>query len=244
VRPNGMHLSAIIAAAAIAAACGSSSSNPNNGSTTFDGVIVGDSASGELSGSITLTIATVSLSVSSPAVFDITGVAASANVTGTLKIQGGGSIALTGSYDTNSHALSVSGGGYSFSGSFSNNALSGTFTAPGGGSGSFSTSATSGSGAVYSFCGAAVATTGKGGATFNLVINTGAGTATGFASSSDGVTNLNGTATSSTWSISFLTVKNGDPGTASGTYTSSSLTGTYSIPNQSESGTVNGTICQ
>ena len=245
MRLNGVQLSAMIAAAVIAAGCGSSSNGSTNGSTTFEGVIAGDSASGQLSGSITLTIATASLSVTSPAVLDIAGVQASVNVTGTLKIEGGASITLTGTYDTGTHALTVSGGGYSFSGSFSNGTLSGTFTAPGGGGGSFSTSSTSGSGAVYSFCGSAVATTaGGGGATFNLVINTGAGTAKGFASSSDGVTSLNCTATSSTWSISFTTVKHNNPGTASGTYTSTSLTGTYSIPAQSESGNVTGAICQ
>jgi hypothetical protein len=243
VRLRGMQLFGLMSAVAVAAACSSS----NNGtSTTFEGVIVGDSASGQLSGQISLTVATASLSVSSPVQFDITGTQASVNVTGTLKIESGSTVSLSGSYDTGTHAVTVTGGGYSFTGTFSNGGISGTFTTPGGGGGSFSTTSTSGSGAVYSFCGAAVQTAGQGGggATFNLVINTGAGTAKGFASSQDGVTNLNGTATSSSWSISFVTVKQGNPGTASGTYTSSSLTGTYSIPAQSESGTVSATICQ
>jgi len=247
VRFRGIQLVGLCCAAAIATAC-SDSTGSNGDTTTFEGVIAGDSASGQLSGYVSLTVAAASLSVSSPAVFDITGTSATAatvNVTGTLKIEGDGSISLTGSYDTSTHALSVSGGGYSFAGTFSNGAISGTFTAPGGGGGSFSTSSTSSGGTVYSFCGSAVPTGGQdGGATFNLVINTGAGTAKGYAASNDGVTSLNGTATSSNWSISFVTVKQGEPGTASGTFTSSSLTGTYSIPGQSESGTVNGTICQ
>lgn len=244
MRLRAAHWLTIVGAAFFAAACGSSSGGGNGTSTTFEGVIVGDSLSGGLSGSISLTIATTSLSIASPADFDLVGVEAVVNVTGTLTISGGSTISLSGTYDTGTHALNVSGSGYTFIGTFNNGVLSGTFTTPGGGSGSFASSSTSGSGNVYKFCGNAVPNGGGGGATFNLVISTGAGTANGFAYSKDGTVQLTGTASGSNWSISFTTpAPASSPGTASGTFTSSSLSGTYSIPAQQETGTVSGSPC-
>lgn len=229
----------LVATAAFAAACGSSGGS-NNGTTAFEGVIVGDG----LSGSISLSIETTSLSVASPAEFDISGLESVVNVSGTLKV-GGSSITLSGTYDTGTHALSVSGGGYTFTGTFANGVLSGTFTAPGGATGSFASSSTSGGGSVYKFCGSAVANGGGGGATFNLVISTGAGTANGFAYSPDGTVRLTGTATGGNWAISFTTpAPQSNAGTAAGTFTSSNLSGTYAIPAQQETGTVSGSLCQ
>lgn len=237
-----------IGLAAIVAACGDTTGGGGGGSTTtFEGIIAGDSTSGMLSGELSLTINTTSLSVASPVSLDVMGTEASVTVTGTLTLNGGSTITLTGTYDTGTHALSVAGGGYTFTGTFSNGTLSGTFTTANGGTGSFSTSSSSGSGAVYSFCGNAVPQqSAEKGATFNLVVNTGTGTASGFAvGNGDGqTTSLNGAVSGSNWNVSFVTAVDGHAGTASGTFTSTSLTGTYSIPANPENGTVSATICQ
>ena len=241
------NLCVLVALTMGAAACGDATGgSPGTTSTTFEGIIAGDSASGLLSGKISLTIETASLGVGSPTlVYERTGAAASVNVTGTLTLVGGTIINLTGSYDTGAHTLSIAGGGYTFTGTFSGGVLSGTFTTPGGGTGSFSTATPTGGGAVYSFCGTAVSTTKAGaGATFNVVFNTGAASITGIAyGNHDKIpTQLAGTLSSNNWSLSF-TNGQGHPGSASGTFTSTSITGTYNISAEGEAGNVTASIC-
>jgi hypothetical protein len=238
--------------ALFAAACGDSTTGTDGGAgtTTFEGIVAGDSASGLLSGKLSLTIETASLSVAAPApAFSIAGAEASVKVSGTFTPVGASVITLTGTYDDATKKLSVSGGTLNFNGTFSNGEITGTFTNSSGGGGSFSTSSKSGTSPIYSFCGNAVKTGGSnegGGATFSLVLNTGSGVASGVAlghSSNDSPVTLSGTVTGSNWSVSFTNTE-GQPGTASGTYTSSSLSGTYSIPASPENGTVTASICQ
>src|SRR5579864_642088 len=96
-------------------ACGSSSTAPSS-STTLVGVVADASQSGVLtvtvsSGTLTMLPRGGSLlaffSATTPA---YAAAVAAVTATGTLKIQGGASISLMGTYDTGTHALSLSGG--------------------------------------------------------------------------------------------------------------------------------------
>jgi hypothetical protein len=72
-------------------------------------------------------------------------------ISGTLKIQGGSTVSLTGTYNTVTDSLKISGGGYSFAGTLVNGDLSGTYSGPNG-SGTF-IAGTSVSGSITFFCG-------------------------------------------------------------------------------------------
>jgi len=78
-------------------------------------------------------------------------VAAVIVVTGTIKIQGGATITITGTFDTETDSLKISGGGYSFEGTLTNGDLVGSYTGPNG-EGSF-VAGTSTSGTVKVFLG-------------------------------------------------------------------------------------------
>jgi hypothetical protein len=63
-----------------------------------------------------------------------------ASAAGTLTlVNGGGTVALTGSYDSTTGALSLSGGGYNFSGMVAKGEATGSFTLPDGNVGTFTT---------------------------------------------------------------------------------------------------------
>lgn len=252
MRQRSMRVLAVAGLALVAAACSSSDTTGPNGSisTTFSGIVAGDSASGNLNGAITLTVDGVSLRTTpaTPISAFVMASATSYDVTGSFKPSGAAAISLTGTYDLSTGALSVSGGGFSFTGTLAGGVLSGTLTTPGGGAGSFSASSTA-SGTVYAFCGAAVQTGGSsqgGGATFSLALNAGTGVASGVAQGHGGgepPVTLTGTVSGSAWTVAFTSNQDG-PGTASGTFTSTSLTGSYSIPGAPESGTISASICQ
>ena len=163
------------------------------------------------------------------------------NITGSIKVQGGSTISITGTFNSDNDSLKFSGGGYSFAGILANGEITGSYTGPNG-AGGF-TASVGAEGSVKVYCGTYHETSpdtsvhGR----FNLVIK---GTAiTGI---TDSGLDLGGTVTSTTHiSVHFQQL----PGVeiATGTIQSDgSITGTYSVT--SESGTQSGTwqahICQ
>jgi hypothetical protein len=87
-------------------------------STTYSGTF----ASASESGSLSLTVAAgISLSKATAPVVA---------VTGTLKPVGGAPVTLTGTFDTGSNLLTVSGGSYTLIGTLSGGNLSGSYTGP------------------------------------------------------------------------------------------------------------------
>ena len=105
-----MRISALVALATILtlAGCGGDDGTGTSSSISFRGTFAGTGDSG---------------------VIDVT---AASPITGTLTITGGPVINVTGDYDAATGAFTASGGGYSFTGTFADGTLNGTFTGPNG----------------------------------------------------------------------------------------------------------------
>jgi hypothetical protein len=100
--------------------------------TTFQGSVAGDAGQ---SGTFTVTIqAAVSASAFGGDVRPLAEAAASGTLT---LINGGGTSTLTGTFDTSTNALSLSGGGFVLTGATGQGAFSGTYTGPATTSGGF-----------------------------------------------------------------------------------------------------------
>jgi hypothetical protein len=131
---------------------------------------------------------------------------------------GSSTTALKGSYDT-SGSYSVAGGGYTLTGEAQGTTTSGTFTGPGGASGSFS-GADIWQGGVQAYCGSY---SGSASGTWNFVVDGTGGLHGTFAGNASG--SLSGQATSSsvsiTWSASSAS------GTATGAISGSSVQGSW-----------------
>ncbi|HLX12515.1 MAG TPA: hypothetical protein VKS81_06865 [Bacteroidota bacterium] len=139
--------------------------NPVTSNTTAhaSGTYVGMIAGGTESGTLSLTVP--SSSSFSKSLSELTII----TVTGTLNI-GGSPIALTGTYNTANDSLYVTGGGYTFMGTYSHGTLVGSYTGPNG-PGGFSTESSSGSDSVKVYLGTATSqVSGHGGATLNIVV--------------------------------------------------------------------------
>ncbi len=246
------HLRTLALATGVFGLTACSSSTAPSGSTTVVGVI----ASASESGVLTVTIATGSLGLLpragslfafftavTPAYASAT---ASVNATATLVIQGGATIALTGTYDTGTHTLSISGGGYTFTGTYSNGVLSGTFTNPTGGTGGF-TGQSGSSGSVVAYCGtftdiAPVTTSGYWNITVNTTSNVVSGT--GVDTHQSGArASITGTVSGSSLSGTFTEVSGGSgSGNWSMTISGTSLTGTWTNA-AGNHGTLSGARC-
>src|SRR5262245_3294828 len=128
---NGLLVVALSAATITLFACGGASSPTGSATptptpeptTTFSGTIA---APNGLSGPIAIVVHAL-VAVSAKA-----GTLAVASATGTINLENGGTVALTGTYDSSSGALTLSGGGYSFTGTVAKGEIFGTFTAPDG----------------------------------------------------------------------------------------------------------------
>ena len=218
------------------AAC--SSSSPSSVSTTFAGIVTGDNAG--QSGKLTVTASTATpappaylVEQSSPG--DVT-------ATGTFQIQGGAAISLTGTYNTTTHALSITGSGYTFTGVFDGaSRLEGTYTGPTV-NGTFVLSKSTG-GAAVAYCGTYTSTTpGQDNGVWNFVIN-------GTVISGNAVSAVGGTLIALDGTLSGGTnITIVIPGTtntlASGTLASNgSVSGTYD-DGQGSTGTWIGALCQ
>jgi len=115
---------------------------PGGGSTTYTGVMAG----GGVSGSISINIPTPKRAYPS-----VTEEGDTLEISGTLKINGGATVSLTGYYVVLTDEIYLSGGGYSFFGFVDEGNISGTFNSPGG-SGVFSAEE-GGAGTVKTYCG-------------------------------------------------------------------------------------------
>jgi hypothetical protein len=123
---------------ALAASCGDdggtgpSEAEPEPGTgtaATFGGTLAGGGISGELELTIAGSAAAATRMATLPQ-FRVSGARVIVSVTGCLYL-GGSCVALTGTYDTQTKALNVSGGGYTFTGTWANGRIEGTFTGPG-----------------------------------------------------------------------------------------------------------------
>lgn len=108
---------------------------PVSATTTYEGTIAG---SGGQSGTFALTVQAAVSSASLEVPSSSERPQAVSQVSGNLKITGGATVALAGTYDSITKAVSVTGGGFTFSGSVSSGAYAGSYTAPGNVSGVFS----------------------------------------------------------------------------------------------------------
>jgi hypothetical protein len=207
---------------------GGSNGGGGGNTSSFAGVITNDDGSG--SGAIAFTIATAN-----PAPPSVTGPSLVAvNATGSIKFTGQAQVTLSGSYETGTKTLALTGGGYTVGGVFDDvDRLEGTFTGPGGKAGTFvSTKSTN----ATSFCGTYTATDGSDTGTFSFVIS--GSNVRGEARSVDGtVIPLDGI-------ISGTTITIYVPGSttavlATGTRSGNGVSGTYDGP-----GTWTGSVCQ
>ena len=146
------HVFTTLVAGIILSACGGSSTpaptptapspQPAAASTTFQGIVAG---SGGQSGTLTLTIQAV---IASSSVRPL----AVSQGSGTLHLVGASTVALTGTYDSVTSAVSFAGGGFTFAGTVSGGALAGTYGGPNGSRGGFSS--LNGTGATVTvYCG-------------------------------------------------------------------------------------------
>ena len=137
----------------LVSACGKSPTTPGT-TTTFQGVIAGSSGqSGTLAVTVQAQVAAAFVPrLQWPFVATLQAQATSVAATGTLHLVGGATTDLTGTFDTSSKALSLSGGGFALTGSLNGAVVSGTYTGSGGVTGRFSSLSAS-SGTVTTYCG-------------------------------------------------------------------------------------------
>jgi len=147
--------------------------------------------------------------------------AESISATGNLSLVGGGAASLSGTYDSGSKALSLTGGGYSMSGTLGGATVTGKLTAPAGSAGAFMAASTS-SGPATPYC--SQQTTPSGEKVFwNVYVSS-----TGDISGSFAVTNtasggagyVTGRLTGTSFTTTYVTTEGpfkGDTGTSTGT---------------------------
>lgn len=196
---------------------GSSGTSGATGGTQYKGTFAGK---GE-GGSIDVTVSSAAGDVTQKSIH----VMATLQVTGTLKISGGTTSVISGTFDDVSNTLTITGGGYTFTGKLAANGISGTYSGPNG-SGNFSVLSGAASKAFCGTYGAGASTSGAG--VWNFTVNgtalvgsfsdlTGAGGALTGTVAADGKVDIKSTGGTATGAIT------GD--TANGTYPGGSWTG-------------------
>ncbi|HWA16224.1 MAG TPA: hypothetical protein VG817_07320 [Gemmatimonadales bacterium] len=224
---------AAILAVGLLAGCGGDSDNDSHGggNSHITGLVTSDD--GLSSGALLLEIAEATSLRGAPSAPLLVTV----NVTGTLLWGDDPAITLTGTYDTETGVLTVTGGGYTFSGVLDDDGqLQGTWTGPGGLSGTFVGTAESGA-TVY--CGNYITNDEDDSGSFSFVI--GGGILRGSAVSSEGgdAVALDGVVSGNSITIYF-------PGTtialAVGTRNGSNVSGTFD-DKQGNTGTWSGSAC-
>jgi hypothetical protein len=121
----------------MATACAINNPNTTTASTTttFAGTLAGKNGQ---TGTLSVTVQTTSIASASTLVQSgVEKVQSVAQSSGVL-VTGGATINLTGSYDSSTAGLTMTGGGYAFSGAVSGGAFSGSYTGPSNGDGAFS----------------------------------------------------------------------------------------------------------
>jgi hypothetical protein len=143
---------------------GSSGSSGTSGTTAggvaFRGTLTAKGESGVVD-------ATLPTGTSIASVNPLADPVAANSVVATITLGGGKTFSLTGTYDAATKTLTISGGGYSLTGTLTGSTLSGTYTGPNG-AGSFALQAAT-TGAVNVYCGTYVGTKVSGGGSWNLV---------------------------------------------------------------------------
>jgi hypothetical protein len=231
---------------------------PSTPTTTFQGTIAGSTGQ---SGTIDVTVQTT-VAYLAPRSFSLvqtlhaqtTGTVAA---TGSLHLAGGATTALTGTFDSSAKTLSLSGGGFTFSGLSSAGGLSGNYTGPGNATGGFS-ALSSAAGAVTRYCGTYTSTapdinspngTYRESGVWTLQVSS-SGAATGTSTSTQ--TNSAAFPPGQTGSISgrvtgtTFTMNSAEGGSGTGTIQNGSVTGTTVTPSGRGSGTFTGSTgaCQ
>src|SRR6476646_10677420 len=192
-RPGALAGVLAVAAALASFGCGGSSNptnpNPTGQTTDFKGTLVGEVGEGA-SGVVTVTLPS---SAASAAVLSARWAAAPAfettsapvAVSGTLALTGGGTVALSGTYNAAANPqLVLAGGGYGMTANptSTTGVFSGSATFPDGKTGFWTVSANAAT--VRVFCGTYTSSQGQGGGTWNVVLDannnlTGAASAVG-----------------------------------------------------------------
>lgn len=137
---------AVFVACACLSACGGATSTPStpttpSQTTAFQGTVAGSAGQ---NGTLTVTVqTTVAASLASSFHFPFVATlhaqtTSTVTATGNLTLTGGSNIPLTGTFNTSTKALSLSGSGFTFTGTFSGGLLSGTYTGPNNAEGAFS----------------------------------------------------------------------------------------------------------
>ncbi|HTS88386.1 MAG TPA: hypothetical protein VMG41_07850 [Gemmatimonadales bacterium] len=236
LQAHSLRIAAVTLAAILTtAACGDSTPKGGGGggggnTATFLGILSSDDATE--SGSVQLTVSTGSLDIPAPTAVAFSAVTAS----GSVKLVGGGTVSVTGSYDQDANSISVSGSGYSFTGAYDgNNRLEGTYTGPST-QGTFVTALADANTAA--FCGTY---TGDDQGVWNFVIDGAAVLGQAVSSATGSSAPLDGSISGNNISILF-------PGTqqvlATGTRSGSTVSGTWADPNSTDHGTWAGQACQ
>ncbi len=195
---------------------GCSDSTSSGGSSEFDGTVAAPDESGVISLAVDGAVASlVGVEGLSMDVAGTMGVQASTPVNGTLKIVGGGTETLTGTYNPDTKQINATGGGYTFTGTFASKKLTGSYNGPKG-AGAWSAFDKK-DGAVDRYCG-----TYSGDDSGNWNLSRSKDALAGTASSGGGAIVLTGNVSGSNVTI---TIPNG---TATGTISGSSMSGTWS----------------
>lgn len=187
---------------------------PATGGPAFRGTLTGKGESGIVD--VTLPSGAKVASVN-----PLAGEPAGSTVIATINLGNGKTFSLTGTWDDATKTLSITGGGYSLTGTLSGSTLSGTYSGPNG-AGSFALQA-SVSGAVNVYCGTYMGT--GGGGTWNLVQGGDNKLSGSYTPTAGGSGLLTGTLTGSAIA---LNVSSG--GAANGTISGDTINGTYGAP--------------
>lgn len=212
-------IAALFACSSNESSSSSTSSGGSSGTTEpgikFRGTLTGKGESGVIDATLPAGVKIASLDVLADQP------AAGNTVVATVNLGGGKTINLTGTYDPATKALTISGNGYTLTGTLNGSTLSGTYTGPNGG-GSFALQAAV-TGAVNVYCGSYVSKeAGKGSGTWNLVQGADNKLSGSYTEATGGSGLLSGTLTGGAIA---LTVSTG--GVANGTLSGDKIDGTY-----------------
>lgn len=209
---------------------------PATAATTFAGTIAG--ANGQ-SGRLSVTVQTsLAAAVSAPlltAQSTAEKAQAVSQATGTL-VTGGSTVSLSGTYDSTTTAISLGGGGYTFTGTIANGILSGSYMGPNNASGGFS-SLNATTAPVTRYCGTFTENAQAGSGVFNVEVSAnGVLSGNSIGTSGDARPSvLTGQVTGSTFSATSTTAV--DRQTITGTIQNGTISGTF------PGGSISGTSC-
>ena len=189
---------------------GSTGSSGTTGGTQYKGTFAGK---GE-GGSIDVTVSAAGGDVTQKSIHPM----ATLQVSGTLKITGGTTSTITGTFDDVTNTLTITGGGYTFTGKLGSTGITGTYSGPNG-SGNFSVLSGAASKAYCGTYGAGASTSGAG--VWNFTVN-----GTALVGSYSDVKGTGGGLTGTVAGDGKVDIKT-DGGTATGAISGDTANGTY-----------------